>query len=503
MENTKNMHELQTHEQVESTSQEHAIRVDKVAKMRAAGINPWPAVRHATAHCQDVIDQFQENSDLVQEYAIIGRVLAIRLHGKAAFVHVQELGHKLQVYFQQDRIGMAAFEQLQHFIDIGDILWIKGHSFKTQRGEITLKADEFSLQSKCLHPLPEKFHGLSNIETRYRQRYLDLISNSESRQALQKRSVIVQLCRQFLVDQHYLEVETPMLHPIAGGAAARPFVTHHNTLGHEFYLRIAPELYLKRLVVGGFDRVFELNRNFRNEGMSPRHNPEFTMLECYTAHENVEFGMNIVEEMIRTIAQKVNGTSQVTLFDHPIDLAKPFAKISMKDAVQKVHNLSDDQMTDAKISELLQKHHIVLKSSNMTLHEKIYLLFEETVESTLIEPTFIIDFPIEVSPLAKRSAHDASLAARAELFIAGIEFANLFDELNDPFDQAQRFHQQMESHAAGDDEAHQYDADFILALEHGLPPTVGFGIGIDRLVMLLTGVHSIKDIILFPTLKKK
>lgn len=503
MEHKKNIHEQAVHEQVESTSQEHEIRVEKVAKMRAAGINPWPEVKHATAHCQDIIEQFVENSDVVQEYTIIGRVIAIRLHGKAAFVHVQELGHKLQVYFQQDRIGAQAFEQLQNFIDIGDILWIKGHSFRTQRGEITLKADEFTLQSKCLHPLPEKFHGLSNVETRYRQRYLDLISNPESRLALQKRSLIVQTCREFLTQHGYLEVETPMLHPIAGGAAARPFVTHHNALGHEFYLRIAPELYLKRLVVGGFDRVFELNRNFRNEGVSTRHNPEFTMLECYTAHENIDYGMDFVESLIKAMADKVCDSKMIRFFDYDIDLSQPFAKISMKDAVQKVHNLSDDQMTDEVISGLIAKHHIKLKASNMTINEKIYLLFEETVESTLIQPTFIIDFPIEVSPLAKRHAQDETLAARAELFVAGIEFANLFNELNDPFDQAQRFHQQMASHAAGDEEAHQYDADFILALEHALPPTVGFGIGIDRLIMLLTGVASIKDIILFPTLKKK
>ncbi len=294
-----------------------------------------------------------------------------------------------------------------------------------------------------------------------------------------------------------------MLHPIAGGAAAKPFVTHHNALGHDFFLRIAPELYLKRLVVGGFDRVFEINRNFRNEGVSTRHNPEFTMLECYTAHENYQYGMNFVEKLIKAMADKVCDSKILKFGDFELDFSKPFVKISMKNAVQTTHNLSDDQMTDAVISDLLKKHHLALPKANMTINEKIYLLFEETVESTLIQPTFIIDFPIEVSPLAKRHAQDDSLAARAELFIAGMEIANLFNELNDPFDQANRFHQQMESHKAGDEEAHQYDGDFILALEHALPPTVGFGIGIDRLIMLITGSTSIKDIILFPTLKKK
>lgn len=503
MDNKKNMQEAQVQDVVEATSQEHAIRVDKVAKMRAAGIEPWPEVKHATASCQQVISEFVEGAEPVQMYAVVGRVVSIRLHGKAAFVHLQEQGHKLQVYFQQERIGLQAFDNLQNFVDIGDYLWVKGFSFKTQRGEITLKADEFSVQSKSLHPLPEKFHGLSNVETRYRQRYLDLISNSESRTALQKRSLIVQACREFLTSHGYLEVETPMLHPIAGGAAAKPFVTHHNALGQEFFLRIAPELYLKRLVVGGFDRVFEINRNFRNEGVSTRHNPEFTMLECYTAHENYQYGMDIIEKMLKAMVDKVCDSTILKFGDYELDFGKPFARIAMKDAVQKTHNLSDADMTEVAIDALLKKHHIALKTSKMTMSEKIYLLFEETVESTLIQPTFIIDFPIEVSPLAKRHPDNDTLAARAELFIAGMEIANLFNELNDPFDQAERFHQQMESHAAGDEEAHQYDADFILALEHALPPTVGFGIGIDRLIMLLTGMTSIKDIILFPTLKKK
>lgn len=488
-------------DQQESSSQEHKIRRSKVEKMREAGIEPWPEVQHATASCKQVIDDFVDGAEQPQVYAVVGRVVSIRLHGKAAFVHIQEQGNTLQLYFQQERIGTTAFEQLQHFLDIGDIVWVKGFSFKTQRGEITLKADLFSIQSKSLHPMPEKFHGLSNVEIRYRQRYLDLLSNPESRAALQKRSRIVQACREFLTSHGYLEVETPMLHPIAGGAAAKPFVTHHNALGQDLYLRIAPELYLKRLVVGGFDRVFEINRNFRNEGVSTRHNPEFTMLECYTAHQNYEFGMNFVEQLLCFMAKTVGDTAILPFGDYILDFAKPFARISLHDAVKQEHHLTDDQMSDTIIADLLKKHHVSLPKSNMSLQEKIYLLFEETVESKLIQPTFIINFPIEVSPLAKRHPQDPSLAARAELFIAGMEIANLFNELNDPIDQAERFHQQMESHKAGDEEAHQYDADFILALEHALPPTVGFGIGIDRLVMLLTGATSIKDIILFPTLK--
>lgn len=495
--------EQMLHDHHEVSSQEHEIRVEKITKMRDAGIEPWPEVKHATALCQQVIDEFVDNSDVLQEYAIIGRVMAIRSHGKAAFLHLQQDGQRLQLYFQQERVGLQAFQHLQDFVDVGDILWAAGHSFKTQRGEITLKVDTFCIQSKCLHPLPEKFHGLSNVEIRYRQRYLDLISNQESRDALKKRSLIVQACREFLTQHDYLEVETPMLHPIAGGAAAKPFVTHHNALSQEFFLRIAPELYLKRLVVGGFDRVFEINRSFRNEGVSTRHNPEFTMLECYTAHENYQYGMNFVEKLIKAMAAKVCSSKIINYSDYELDFAKPFAKIALQDAVQIRHNLSAEQMTDEVISDLLDKHHIKLPKTNMTLREKIYLLFEETVESTLIQPTFIIDFPIEVSPLAKRHAQDPSLAARAELFMVGMEFANLFNELNDPFDQAERFHHQMEARKAGDEEASPYDADFVLALEHALPPTVGFGIGMDRLIMLLTNSASIKDVILFPTLKKK
>jgi len=483
-------------------SQEHEVRVQKVKTMRAQGIEPWPALKPQTAVAHQLLSTFVEGDS--KQYDLVGRVMSIRLHGKAAFVHLQDDSGKMQVYIKEDLIGAEAFKNFEQFIDMGDILWVQGTTFKTQRGEISLRATSFSLQSKCLHPLPEKFHGLHDIEVRYRQRYLDLICNSDSKNLLVKRSLMIQALRECLASKGYLEVETPMLHPIPGGAAARPFVTHHNALGQDLYLRIAPELYLKRLVVGGLDRVFELNRNFRNEGISPRHNPEFTMLECYTAHQDITYAMNLIEELVRYVMGKIGASGEVTFGAHALDFNKPFIRMTLYEAVKACHKLSEQELhSEATIDALLTKHSVRLPKTGMTLQEKIYLLFAETVEKELIQPTFITGFPVEVSPLAKRDPQVPGLAARSELFIAGLEIANLFDELNDPFDQAQRFHDQVVAREAGDGEAHLYDADYILALEHALPPTVGFGIGIDRFVMLLTGITSIKDVILFPTLKKK
>lgn len=483
-------------------SQEHDVRVGKVKAMREQGIEPWPALKKQTAKAAPLTENFNEGDN--NHYELVGRVMSIRLHGKAAFVHLQDDSGKIQLYIKADLVGGQRFEQFEKFIDIGDILWVQGTLFKTQRGEISLRVTEYSLQSKCLHPLPEKFHGLQDIEVRYRQRYLDLICNLDSKQLLVQRSYILQAVRKYLVDREYLEVETPMLHPIPGGAAARPFVTHHNALGQDLYLRIAPELYLKRLVVGGLDRVFELNRNFRNEGISTRHNPEFTMLECYTAHQDLAYAMNLIEDLVRFVLGSIQSSGVVTFGPHTLDFTKSFTRLSLHDAVKMVHKLSDEQLSDDRlISDLLQKHRIKQPKVGMNLQEKIYLLFAETVEKELIQPTFITGFPVEVSPLAKRDFSHPGLATRSELFIAGLEIANLFDELNDPFDQAQRFHEQVQAREAGDGEAHLYDADFVMALEYGLPPTVGFGIGLDRFVMLLTGITSIKDVILFPTLKKK
>ena len=485
----------------EQESAQHRIRVEKVLELRKRGIEPWPDLQPITAHSAQVIEEFKDDG-VERPYQIAGRLMAIRLHGKTAFTQLMDMSGKLQLYIRSDVVGPEAFSIFEQFIDIGDIIWCEGTSFRTKTGEITLKVHKFILQSKCLFPLPEKFHGLHDIETKYRQRYLDLMTNPATKERFVKRSLIVSNIRNFLIERGYLEVETPMLHPIAGGANAKPFITHHNALHSDFYLRIAPELYLKRLVVGGFERVFEINRNFRNEGISTKHNPEFTMLEFYTAYKDYHFGMDIVEEMLKKTAQSACGKTLFPYEDYEIDFGMPFKRIPMYDAVFEYSGLEREDLQEDTISATVQKHKLKVPST-ASYGEKMYAIFDALVESKLIQPTFITGLPIEVSPLTKKDSKNPSIAPRYELFIAGMEIANSYNELNDPFDQAQRFHDQLKAHAAGNEEAHQYDADYIRALEYGLPPTVGVGVGIDRLVMILTGTPSIKEVILFPTLKKK
>lgn len=485
----------------EQESAEHRIRVEKAMELRKAGIEPWPDVQKVTAHNAQVIEEFKDDEQ-ERHYEVAGRLMALRLHGKTAFGQLLDMTGKLQVYFRNDVLTAEQFAELEKYIDVGDILWCKGTSFRTKTGEITLKVQKFVLLSKCLFPLPEKFHGLHDIETKYRQRYLDLMTSQESRNRFIKRSLIVSSMRHYLNDRQYLEVETPMLHPIAGGAAAKPFITHHNALHSDFYLRIAPELYLKRLVIGGFERVYEINRNFRNEGISTKHNPEFTMLEFYTAYQDYHFSMDLVEDMLKMIAEKACAATLLPYEHHQIDFGAPYKRIAMYDAVVEYSGIPQEELDERAIDSTLSKYRIKAPHC-ASFGQKIYAIFDELVESKLIQPTFIIDFPIEVSPLTKRDSKNPSIAPRFELFIAGMEIANSYNELNDPFDQAQRFHDQLKAHAAGDEEAHQYDADYIRALEYGLPPAVGVGIGIDRLVMLMTNTPSIKEVILFPTLKKK
>jgi len=485
----------------ENESQEYEIRVEKVKKLRALSIEPWPEFEPIDSNASRIKADYEQDQQ-EREYKVAGRLMTIRLHGKSIFADVQDESGRIQIYLKKDMVGDQQFDIFKDLIDIGDIVWVKGTSFKTKMNETTLHVAEFKLLSKCLRPLPEKFHGLTDIETKYRQRYLDLISSAETKERFVKRSAILKSIRNYLDSHGYIEVETPMLHPIAGGAAAKPFTTHHNALSSDFYLRIAPELYLKRLVVGGFERVYEINRNFRNEGVSTRHNPEFTMIEFYTANEDYHFSMNMVEKLIRKAADEVMGSQLLPFGDHVIDFEKPFTRISVKDAVKLHANLTDADLDQSKIDESIKKLGIKI-SRPLSLSEKIYLIFDEIVESKLVQPTFVIDFPIEVSPLSKRDADNPEIAARYELFVAGMEIANSFNELNDPFDQAQRFKDQLKAFESGDQEAHQYDADYVLALEYGLPPTVGVGIGIDRLIMLLTNTTSIKEVILFPTLKKK
>ena len=489
------------YEQIQSSSDETQLRIEKINEMRVHGMEPWPQAKEVSNTCQEIVNEF-ETKEQRSSYAIAGRLMTLRLHGKTAFADVQDGTCRVQIYIRQDIVDNDAFDILKKFIDIGDIIWVTGSVFRTKMGEVTLQVKEFQLLSKCLHPLPEKFHGLTDVEIRYRQRYLDLISNPESKEKFIRRSLLIRSMRNFLDSNGYLEVETPMLHPIAGGAMARPFITHHNALDSDFYLRIAPELYLKRLVVGGFNRVYEINRNFRNEGISTRHNPEFTMLEFYTAYQNYHGAMQFVEDLLRAIMLESCGSLQLLFGDNTIDFSV-FKRISVRDAVMQIGNVLEKDMQDATIDATLEKYKIKLDNKKASTGEKIFALFEELVESKLIQPTFITEYPIEVSPLAKRDPENPSIAARFELFIGGMEISNGFNELNDPFDQADRFHQQLEAHEAGNPEAHQYDADYISALEYALPPTAGVGIGIDRVVMLATNTTSIKDVILFPTLKKK
>lgn len=479
---------------------EHEIRVAKLDKMIADHIQPWPEYKQVTHTTQQAFDLHSKDQSDQSTLSLSGRLIIKRDHGKTFFGIIQDRASRLQIYLKKDDLGDAAFEHFKKYIDIGDIIWVSGSMFTTKMGEATLKVDSFTLLSKCLHPLPEKFHGLTDVEQRYRQRYLDLISNPESKEKFKKRSLIVQTIRNFLQAHDFLEVETPMLHPIPGGAAAHPFVTHHNAYNMQLYLRIAPELYLKRLVIGGFERVFEINRNFRNEGISTRHNPEFTMLEFYMAHGDYQTGMHLTEQLILDAVMKNFGTTKVSFQGKLIDFTAPFKRLTVAESLIELGGLSKEQISQEGID-------VLIKENNIEVHKgadygvKLFSLFEFFVESKIVQPTFIIGYPIEVSPLAKRDPNNPNMAARFELFMCGMEFANGFTELNDPFDQAERFKAQVKAREGGDKEAHYYDADYIKALEYGLAPAVGVGIGIDRLVMLLTDTSSIKDVILFPTLK--
>ncbi len=433
----------------------------------------------------------------VGRFSVAGRVLLHRSFGKATFLTIQDRSSRIQIYAQTSKLPPQTYEMIKH-LDLGDIVFAEGTIFKTKTGELTIDADKFQLMTKNVKPLPEKFHGLQDIEARYRHRYLDLISNEESRRVFILRSEIIRQIREFFYQRDYLEVETPMLHPLVGGAAARPFETFHNTLKMKLFLRIAPELYLKRLVVGGLDRVFEINRCFRNEGISIKHNPEFTMLEFYEAFATYHDLMAMTEVLIEAIAIKLMGRAELEYQGARISLKAPFARMTIADAIAKTTkvNPQDENVLRGE----LKKKGIELKS-HTSLAEVQFRFFEEFVEEHLIQPTYIMDHPIEISPLARRSTQRPDIAERFELYIAGREVANGFNELNDPDDQASRFHDQLKRKAAGDEEASDFDEDYIQALQVGLPPTAGEGIGIDRLVMLFANVPSIRDVILFPQLR--
>ncbi|HHU93627.1 MAG TPA: lysine--tRNA ligase [Alcaligenaceae bacterium] len=441
-----------------------------------------------------------------KQACVAGRMMLKRVMGKASFATLQDGSGRIQVYLDKKSLGDELYEQFKTW-DIGDILAVSGEIFKTNKGELSIRAAELRLLTKSLRPLPDKFHGLADQETRYRQRYVDLIMNEETRNTFLARSKAINSIRQHMIEANFLEVETPMLHPIPGGAAAKPFITHHNALDMEMYLRIAPELYLKRLVVGGFERVFEINRNFRNEGVSPRHNPEFTMMEFYAAYTDYHWLMDFTENLIRDAAIAACGSAHVQYQEQDLRLDLPFDRLTIVEAIQKYFpNYSTEQLNDiAFLREELKRKKVDIDAPAF-MHAGVgalqLALFEETAEAKLWHPTFIVDYPVEVSPLARASDHDETITERFELFITGREIANGFSELNDPEDQAARFLAQVEAKDAGDEEAMYYDADYIRALEYGMPPTGGCGIGIDRLVMLLTDSASIRDVILFPHLRR-
>ncbi|MPZ42951.1 MAG: lysine--tRNA ligase [Betaproteobacteria bacterium] len=485
-----------------------AERRAKLKSLREAGLAyPNDFVRNHLA--VDLLEKYgnydRDSLDLNPvEVQVAGRLMLRRTMGKLSFGDLQDMSGTIQVFVADNFPGKAEHECFKKQVDIGDIVGIDGVLFKTQKGELTVRVRKLRLLAKCLRPLPEKWHGLSDQETRYRSRHLDLITNDDSRLRFVQRSRAIQAVRQYLLDRRYLEVETPMMQPIPGGAAARPFVTHHNALDMELYLRIAPELYLKRLVVGGYEKVFEINRNFRNEGISTRHNPEFTMLEFYCAYRDYRYLMAFTEEMFRYVAQSVLGTSAFQYQGREIDFAKPFDRLTVTGAIRKYHpeypeaQLAQREFLLAELQKIGAAHRPTDGVGGLQLS-----LFEARAEEFLFEPTFIIDYPAEASPLARRSDKHPESTERFELYIAGREIANGFSELNDPEDQAERFREQARQKAAGDHEAMHYDADYIRALEYGLPPTAGEGVGIDRLVMLLTDTPSIRDVILFPLLRSE
>src|SRR5947208_13319944 len=482
------------------------VRRKKLQALRERGIDPYPndfRPDHTTAEVHARLSALGE-AELARagRLSIAGRVMALRDFGRAGFLQVQDRAGRLQVHARRDRRGDEGFETYR-LLDLGDVIGVAGQPFRTRTGELTLEATELRLLAKALRPLPEKWHGLQDVETRYRQRYLDLIVNPDARRIFEVRARAVRYLRDFLVARGYLEVETPIMQPIAGGAAARPFVTHHNALDVDLYLRIAPELYLKRLVVGGFDRVFEINRNFRNEGIDATHVPEFTMLELYQAYATYEDPMSRTEELLVAVAERVGGETRLVFRGQELDLAPPWPRRTVTELVATATGVPTDRLLEPGTIRGLAERAGAIERAGMAPGELLMAVFEQLVEPTLVQPTFVTQFPVEVSPLARRNERDPRFVDRFELIIGRTELANAFSELNDPDDQRARFEEQLRARAAGDAEAHAMDEDYVRALEHGLPPTAGEGIGIDRLVMLLTGASSIREVILFPQLRPK
>lgn len=491
----------------EELNEHMRVRRNKMNDMLAKGIDPFGDKFERTHMANELVEQYNELSkEELEEKAvnvtIAGRIMTKRGKGKVGFSHIQDFSGQIQIYVRKDEIGEDAYE-LFNTADLGDIIGVSGELFKTNVGELSVKATSFTMLTKSLRPLPEKFHGLKDVEQRYRQRYLDLITNHDSKETFIMRSKIIQSMRRYLDNAGFLEVETPMMHNIPGGASARPFITHHNTLDIDLYMRIAIELHLKRLVVGGMERVYEIGRVFRNEGVSTRHNPEFTMIELYQAYADYEDIMSLVENMVAHIAEEVTGSTTVQYGDDMIELKPGWKRVHMVDIIKEFTGVDFwPKMTDDEARALAKKHNVEINEM-MTFGHIVNEFFEQKVEEHLVQPTFVYGHPVEISPLAKKNKEDKRFTDRFELFIVRREHANAFSELNDPIDQRQRFEAQVKEREQGNDEAHEMDEDFLEALEYGMPPTGGLGIGIDRLVMLLTNSPSIRDVLLFPQMKSK
>ncbi len=492
---------IETNHEFDDLSEILKVRRMKLSELQESGKDPFKIIKYDVTHStKQIHDNFEKLEG--SQVSIAGRLMSKRGMGKASFSDLQDRETKIQLYVRIDGIGEEAYEDFKKF-DIGDIVGVKGEVFRTHKGEISVKVSSITLLAKSLKPLPEKWHGLKDVDLRYRQRYVDLIINPEVRKTFFTRSKILTEIRRFLDGRGFLEVETPILNTIPGGATARPFITHHNTLDLDLYLRIAPELYLKRLIVGGMEKVYEMGRMFRNEGMSIKHNPEFTMMEVYEAYTDYNGMMELTESLISTVANKVLGTTKITYQGQEIDLTPPWDRLTMREAVLKYAGVDFDKIDSDEEARKLARDRNINVDDNLTKGEVMSVMFEEMAEENLIQPTFILDYPVEISPLTKRKPDNPELTERFELFITGREMANAYSELNDPIDQKQRFLEQVKKREAGDEEANMMDDDFVNALEYGMPPTGGLGIGIDRLVMLLTDSYSIRDILLFPTMKPR
>ncbi|OCA80701.1 lysine--tRNA ligase [Bacillus sp. FJAT-27225] len=491
----------------EELNDQFLVRREKMNEMRQKGLDPFGKKFLRDATSKELIEQYGELEKEELEakevsVALAGRVMTKRGKGKAGFAHIKDLTGQIQIYVRKDAVGDEQYELFDQ-TDLGDIVGVSGTLFKTQVGELSIKVSEYTFLTKALRPLPDKFHGLKDVEQRYRQRYLDLIMSDESKETFITRSKILQAMRRYLDDQGYLEVETPMMHSIAGGASARPFVTHHNALDMELYMRIAIELHLKRLIVGGLEKVYEIGRVFRNEGVSTRHNPEFTMIELYEAYADFEDIMKLTENLIAHIAREVLGTTTIQYGEYEVNLEPEWKRLHMVDAIKEYTGVDFWKEMSVEEARALAKEHGVEITEHMLYGHIVNEFFEQKVEEKLIQPTFIYGHPVEISPLAKKNENDPRFTDRFELFIVAREHANAFTELNDPIDQRERFEAQLKEREQGNDEAHEMDEDFIESLEYGMPPTGGLGIGIDRLVMLLTNSPSIRDVLLFPLMRHR